>query len=503
MSRNGGGGGGGGPLRLLLMDEGGGVGGHPTPSPHSLGGDTMTLLHDEQGTPSPFHLLDHQYGVTPQNQMLQRPLTLPPKSQMVKRRLNLDQDEDESPFKAPKSVKKMRVNPPTTPAKEKGTRYDTSLGLLTKKFVNLLKCSPQGVVDLNIASETLDVQKRRIYDITNVLEGIGILEKKSKNNIQWKGGRMPTSQSSQLQADINHLAGKEQAIDMLIADAESDLQQLTAERRFSYVTYQDIRHIPAYQDRTVMLVKAPPESHLEVPKPTRPNFLQMFMRSKTGPIEVFLCPEPDDVAAGPTPVRKPAHHQTPHQQHAASAVSHRQGNPSSSSSSSHPSSSQSSSPLVQCSNEIKEEPPDPTTGPLPYATTSSSSSSRAPLTSLHNDVMISANTSSGGGATSSFGSARYHSAAGTGSNVGHSSVIQSTASVGAGGSSSSGHNSQSSSTAATSGGSGESSLDSHVSQFSHIEPFLPLEPPLTSADYSFCLAPDEGLSDLFSDYCSH
>jgi len=31
------------------------------------------------------------------------------------------------------------------------------------------------------------VQKRRIYDITNVLEGIGLIEKKSKNNIQWKG----------------------------------------------------------------------------------------------------------------------------------------------------------------------------------------------------------------------------------------------------------------------------------------------------------------------------
>jgi hypothetical protein len=31
------------------------------------------------------------------------------------------------------------------------------------------------------------VKKRRIYDITNVLEGIGLIEKKSKNNIQWKG----------------------------------------------------------------------------------------------------------------------------------------------------------------------------------------------------------------------------------------------------------------------------------------------------------------------------
>ena len=34
----------------------------------------------------------------------------------------------------------------------------------------------------------LQVQKRRIYDITNVLEGIGLIEKKSKNVIAWRGG---------------------------------------------------------------------------------------------------------------------------------------------------------------------------------------------------------------------------------------------------------------------------------------------------------------------------
>lgn len=65
------------------------------------------------------------------------------------------------------------------------SRYDTSLNLTTKRFLNLLSQSADGVVDLNWASQVLDVQKRRIYDITNVLEGIQLISKKSKNNIQW------------------------------------------------------------------------------------------------------------------------------------------------------------------------------------------------------------------------------------------------------------------------------------------------------------------------------
>ena len=52
------------------------------------------------------------------------------------------------------------------------------LGLLTKKFINLLKEADDGLLDLNKAANILHVQKRRIYDITNVLEGIGVIEKK-------------------------------------------------------------------------------------------------------------------------------------------------------------------------------------------------------------------------------------------------------------------------------------------------------------------------------------
>merc|ERR1712212_1148239 len=62
------------------------------------------------------------------------------------------------------------------------SRFEKSLGLLTTRFVNLLQEAEDGILDLKKAADTLNVrQKRRIYDITNVLEGIGLIEKRSKN----------------------------------------------------------------------------------------------------------------------------------------------------------------------------------------------------------------------------------------------------------------------------------------------------------------------------------
>ena len=51
----------------------------------------------------------------------------------------------------------------------------------------MIKESGDETVDLNKVAQYLDVQKRRIYDITNVLEGIGFVEKVQKNIIKWVG----------------------------------------------------------------------------------------------------------------------------------------------------------------------------------------------------------------------------------------------------------------------------------------------------------------------------
>jgi hypothetical protein len=64
-------------------------------------------------------------------------------------------------------------------------RQDSSLGQLTRKFIALLQSDPTADLDLNVAAVQLQVQKRRIYDITNVLEGVGLIEKNSKNHVRW------------------------------------------------------------------------------------------------------------------------------------------------------------------------------------------------------------------------------------------------------------------------------------------------------------------------------
>ena len=57
------------------------------------------------------------------------------------------------------------------------------------------------------------VQKRRIYDITNVLEGIGLIDKKSKNNIQWKGNG--AEDNDEVQADLQAVQADVQALQVL------------------------------------------------------------------------------------------------------------------------------------------------------------------------------------------------------------------------------------------------------------------------------------------------
>ncbi|XP_060650975.1 transcription factor E2f1 [Drosophila nasuta] len=189
-------------------------------------------------------------------------------------------------------------------------RADTSLGILTKKFVDLLQESPDGVVDLNDASNRLSVQKRRIYDITNVLEGIGILEKKSKNNIQWRGGQSLVSneRSRHLEAENERLEQRENEVNTLIDQMRSELADISGEVEnisgMAYVTQNDLLNVDLFKDQIVIVIKAPPEARLGFSDPKEPR--EIFVKSENGEeINVFLChdnsPENSPISPGSGP----------------------------------------------------------------------------------------------------------------------------------------------------------------------------------------------------------
>ncbi|CAN4099031.1 unnamed protein product [Withania somnifera] len=180
-------------------------------------------------------------------------------------------------------------------------RYDSSLGLLTKKFINLIKHAEDGVLDLNKAADTLEVQKRRIYDITNVLEGIGLIEKKLKNRIQWKGldvsrpGEVDESVTS-LQAGVENLTLEESRLDEQIRQMQERLRDLSEDennQRWLFVTEDDIKSLPCLQNETLIAIKAPHGTTMEVPDPDEAvdypqRRYRIVLRSTMGPIDVYL-----------------------------------------------------------------------------------------------------------------------------------------------------------------------------------------------------------------------
>ncbi|KAF8729507.1 hypothetical protein HU200_017446 [Digitaria exilis] len=67
------------------------------------------------------------------------------------------------------------------------SRKEKSLGLLCSNFVVLYNRDDVETIGLDEAAKSLGVERRRIYDIVNVLESVGILARKAKNRYTWIG----------------------------------------------------------------------------------------------------------------------------------------------------------------------------------------------------------------------------------------------------------------------------------------------------------------------------
>ncbi|KAM3625771.1 uncharacterized protein V6R79_017369 [Siganus canaliculatus] len=158
---------------------------------------------------------------------------------------------------------------------EQQQRSLRSLSSLTRKFVQLLQEADNGVLDLKYAVKVLAVDcKRRLYDITNVLEGIGLITKMSKNTVRWKGndpGEKPSALSKRLRELKSELAYLEQKEHLLLC--------------FKHFHTLSSGH-------TLLVVRAPSGTQLDVPIPKAvwdcPTKYQIHLKSVNGPVDVVL-----------------------------------------------------------------------------------------------------------------------------------------------------------------------------------------------------------------------
>jgi transcription factor E2F3 len=211
-------------------------------------------------------------------------------------------------------------------------RYDSSLGLLTKKFIHLVQNAEGGMLDLNQAAEKLSVQKRRIYDITNVLEGIGLIEKRSKNHIAWCGGpeaaaaatgpagaggpagasapgpvsegiaalagagAAATGEAAAVAAELREVAEDEAALDQHIKAMRDCIASLHHDHAMdAWISHADVRSAPELAASMLIAVNSPQGTMLEVPNPDDTAHMdyptqrfEILLRSSAGPISAFM-----------------------------------------------------------------------------------------------------------------------------------------------------------------------------------------------------------------------
>ncbi|KAL7071689.1 hypothetical protein ACQ4LE_009252 [Meloidogyne hapla] len=194
--------------------------------------------------------------------------------------------------------------------KPDGARANKSLVQLTQRFIGFLHTTPAGLVDLNMlqAADKLNVtQKRRIYDITNVLEGIGLIEKRSKNVIYWKGGKfrkpggsvelLPGEEQKmyKLKSELTDLEREERLIDTHLRWMRQSIRNICEDKdnfKLGYNTQEDFLQVFNNNSKE-LVIQAPPRTSVEINTIGQNNIslddvrYEMKLKSYSGPAQVI------------------------------------------------------------------------------------------------------------------------------------------------------------------------------------------------------------------------
>ena len=153
-------------------------------------------------------------------------------------------------------------------------KIENSLGQLTQNFLQYIKNKGRVNININNLVKDLDVKKRRIYDITNVLQGIGYIEKKGKNEISWTKncknqnkdnssvGNLNDnyiSNCSQLKIEFEILKKEDKQNEQKLNEYRNEFDILSKKidfPKYSYITFKDIKKLSKDEKLDFIIIKA-------------------------------------------------------------------------------------------------------------------------------------------------------------------------------------------------------------------------------------------------------
>ncbi|EAX93601.1 hypothetical protein TVAG_427230 [Trichomonas vaginalis G3] len=165
---------------------------------------------------------------------------------------------------------------------DKGEQSKQSLASLTQGFIHLLTNSEDVEIEITKASEMLDASKRRLYDVTNVLQGVGLVERCGKSKIKW------TSRNSKADAQSYHnaLLEKEKELIQISSFLDAKIEEFTNSEVFNnlgWVTDFDIQKCKKDRNSKVFALKGPASLAVQVDE-TEDGTYRMVCQSEDQPI---------------------------------------------------------------------------------------------------------------------------------------------------------------------------------------------------------------------------
>jgi transcription factor E2F3 len=161
-----------------------------------------------------------------------------------------------------------------------------SLVKLTHDLIELLIARNGEEVDLKDAGDRLGAAKRRLYDVTNVLAGIGVIERCGKAKVKWVG----TCDSASEAHEIAELLARERELTALCSGIDSSLRTLSESEDFrnhGWLSQEDILKLVDGDGMSLFALRGPSDLTIELPDEDLQRKHRLVCTSASGPVDLI------------------------------------------------------------------------------------------------------------------------------------------------------------------------------------------------------------------------